>query len=97
MCTVSNIGDTWSPPYPWKPASYPNLPPTVTVYPIPEVTQEDLDNLKKEIEALKKLLKAAKIYDEETGQPDCENAEKVALIKRFAELVDVDLSEIFDE
>ena len=40
-------------------------------------------------------LKNAKEIDRVTGQPDCEMDEKVAIIKRFAEVVGVDLSEVF--
>ena len=60
------------------------------------VSREEFDALKKEMEELKKLLKAAKEYDEKTGQPDCHMDEKVELIKKIAELVGVDLKGIFD-
>lgn len=61
----------------------------------PEVSKEDLDALRKEIEELKILLLAAKRYDEATGQPDCEMDEKVDLIRRVAEYVGVDVNEVF--
>lgn len=31
----------------------------------------------------RRLLDAAKVYDTRTGQPDCEDPEKVALLKRI--------------
>ena len=72
MCIVSMIGDDWrkrlSDDYPWvgpyiKPAERITWPPQ-------RVSSEEIEKLRKEIESLKKLLKAAKIYDEETDQPD---------------------------
>ncbi|VDM11381.1 unnamed protein product [Wuchereria bancrofti] len=62
---------------------------------IPWATKQEFEQLKKEVEDMKKLLIRAKEYDEKTGQPDCEMEEKVALLKKVAELVGVDLSEIF--
>ena len=58
-------------------------------------TREEFDKLKKEVEELKELLKAAKKFDENTGQPHCENDEKVELIKRIANLVGVDMKGVF--
>ena len=62
-----------------------------------EKLEKDVEEMKKQFESLIKLLKAAKIYDEESGQPDCEMDEKVALIKRLSELLEVDVSDIFAE
>lgn len=95
MCMVSNIGTDWTRTFP---QSYPNVP-----RPIPStwhittdgVSRADFDKLKREVEELKKLLVAAKAYDEATGQPDCEMEEKVDLIKRVAEAVGVDLEDVF--
>lgn len=102
MCTVSYIGDTWKrdrlPEYPWT-------EPYISPYPYdrtkqiiitPGVSQEEFEKLKKEVEALKEMLKAAKIYDAATNQPDCEIDEKVEIIKKVAQLVGVDLEEIFE-
>ena len=61
---------------------------------VPEVTRLEFDALKAEVEELKKLLAAAKEYDKNTGQPDCEMEDKVALIKRIADAVGVDLSDV---
>jgi hypothetical protein len=90
MCTVSYIGDGFmrNPPMPAQP----------WIYPVPgqaAPSREEFDALRREMEALKELLKAAKKYDEQTGQPDCEQEDKIALLKRLAELVGVDLSEVF--
>lgn len=47
------------------------------------------------MEELKLLLKAAKRYDEQVGEPDCEADEKVAIIKALAEQLGVDVDEVF--
>jgi hypothetical protein len=57
-------------------------------------TREEFDALKREVEFMKGLLIRAKIYDEETNQRDCETEEKMALVRRIAELVGVDLNDI---
>jgi len=58
------------------------------------VTKEEFNKLKTDIEELKILLKAAIRYDEKTNQPHCEHEDKVTLIKRLAEAVGVDLSDL---
>lgn len=104
MCTVSYIGDYWgkrvSNNYPW-------VEPYVVPYPYPAdkniminsaglgVSVEEFNQLKKEVEELKKLLQAAIKFDKETNQPHCEQEEKIAMIKKIAELVGVDLNDVF--
>jgi hypothetical protein len=102
MCTVSNLGTEFGRSFPER---YPQWVPNVPALPsqdlsqflqIPNnVTRAEFDALKAELKSLKKLMQAAKIYDAETGQKDCEQPEKVALFKKLAELVGVDLSEVF--
>lgn len=97
MCTVSFIGDSWQKTtpqtYPWI---YPYVQPDTKVTIAPsEVSRDEFLKLKREVEELKKLLTAAKEFDAATGQPDCEMDEKVELIKRVAELVGVDLGDLF--
>lgn len=91
MCMVSNVGDQWNETFPNK---WPYLNPPPVTFPL-DVSREEFNALKREVEELKKLLKAAKEYDEKTNQPDCEMEEKIKLIKQVAELVGVDLSEVF--
>lgn len=107
MCVVSMIGDhyrdkwdKWKDiypnPYPINP--WPERPgPGSLGYTPPIVTKEEFDALKKEVEEMKALLIRAKEYDEKNGEPDCEMSEKVELLKKIAEMVGVDLSEVFKD
>lgn len=96
MCIVSNISehyrDDWTKPRTWDIGTY-----TVSTVPFSEVTKEEFEALKAEVEEMKELLRMAKILDEKTGQPDCEMDDKVALIKKIAEAVGVDLADIFEK
>lgn len=60
----------------------------------PPVGRSEFDALKKEVELLKEILQKAKEFDEQTGQPDCEKEEKIAMLKKIAEIVGVDLTDI---
>lgn len=91
MCVVSMIGDHYNDK--WKDQPW-NNPYNAGKW-VPLATQQQIDELRKEVEEMKELLKKAKIYDEENDQKDCEMDEKVELLKRVAELVGVDLSEVF--
>jgi hypothetical protein len=104
MCTVSFVGDyagTNIPPkYPTifpQPNIFPANPPYIQPVcwpPVDMVPRYEFEALKREVEALKELLKAAQKYDEATGQPHCEHEEKVAFLKKMAEYVGIDLSEV---
>jgi hypothetical protein len=99
MCTVSNIGTAAGD---YIPGRYPYVQPWVNpgAAGVPQapfvdsVTRAEFEALRNEMAELRKLLVAAKEYDRATGQPDCEVDEKVALLKRLAELVDVDLDDV---
>jgi hypothetical protein len=96
MCTVSNVGngfgrDYWPGKYDFIKRDEQNIFQTIPS----GVTRQEFDKLRAEVEALRKLLEAAKQFDKETGQPDCEMDEKVAAIKRIAEIAGVDLGAIF--
>jgi hypothetical protein len=96
---VSNIGTGWGQTYP---QTYPWVQPYVTdplaPAPTPDtVGREEFEALRNEIRELRKLLIAAKEYDQATGDPDCEMDEKVALIKKVADLVGVDISDVFGD
>lgn len=62
---------------------------------LPEVSRTEFDALKKEVEEMKILLQRAKEYDEKNNEPNCEIDEKVAVLKKVAELVGVNLDDIF--
>jgi hypothetical protein len=102
MCIVSNVGDDWQKrKYPdWtpdpntEPKQWP-FPKDFTPWKRAEPTREEFDELKKEMEELRKLLIEAKKKDEAAGTPDCEMEHKVFLIKELAKLVGVDMSEVF--
>lgn len=93
MCTVSNMGGTYQQTWPHR---WPTIPqPTPYVVYTPTITREEFEALKREMELMKELLKAAKRYDVEHGEPDCEIDDKVEFLKQVAELVGVDLEEVF--
>ena len=58
-----------------------------TTFPNSVVSRAEFDKLKRDVEELKR----AKEYDE----PDCEMDEKVELIRKVAELVGVDIEDLF--
>lgn len=92
MCTVSMIGDHYRDR--WYPTPY--VPTTTSTFVYSgEISREEFDALKREVEDMKALLLRAKRYDEDNGEPDCEMDEKVELLKRVADLVGVDLSDVF--
>lgn len=93
MCVMSAVGDNYRDRFPQQ---WPNWNEYVFTYEAPAVTKEEFDALKAEVEELKKVLKAAKLFDEATGQADCEMDEKVALIKALAETLGVDLEDLFE-
>jgi len=58
------------------------------------VRKEDFLALKADFEDMKRLLAKAKAYDIKHDEPDCEVAEKVALLRRFAVLIGVDFDDV---
>lgn len=92
MCVVSAVSDDWTKRFP---ETYPNVATWIPHLPIDSPSYAEFATLKSDFEKLLELLKAAKIYDEATNQKDCEMEEKVALLKKIAELVGVDISEVF--
>jgi hypothetical protein len=103
MCAVSFVGDHFRDRWvdkPWFPQP-PLMPPGVWPYQqqqgtvfIPQVTRAEFDELKREVLEIKDLLKRAKAYDEQTGQPDCEMDEKVDILRKVAQLVGVDIDDV---
>lgn len=92
MCVVSMIGDYYEEK--WNDPDYGKYWSTVTVAGLSDVSREEFDKLKKEVEDMKKLLAKAKKYDEDHNEPNCEIDKKMAKLKKIAELVGVDLDDV---
>jgi len=93
MCSVSMIGDHYA-------HRLPQTYPQISQWPLGGVvgagpSRAEFEALKAEMQNIKELLLKAKKYDEDNGEPDCHMDEKVAILKRFAEIVGVDLSAVF--
>lgn len=91
MCTVSFVGDFYRDRWTQPPSV---VPPTDHYMIISPVTRAEFDALRREVAEMKELLKAAKRIDEVTGQPDCEMADKVEVLRRVADLVGIDLDDV---
>jgi hypothetical protein len=93
MCTVSMVTDHYLDK--WQP-HFQTLPPTWQVPPLGRlgISRDEFDALRREVEELKSLLVRAKAYDERTGQPDCENDEKMETVRKIAALVGINLDDV---
>lgn len=92
MCTVSMIGDHYGDMWrdrPWYPQ-----PSTAPVVIGPDITRAEFEDLKRQVSEMKELLKRAKKYDEDNGEPDCEVDEKMKLLRKIAKAVGVDLDDV---
>ena len=87
MCVVSMVGDHYTDRWNQFNTNYSFLD---------MITRAEFDRLKAEVEEMKRALIAAKLIDQVTGQPDCEKPEKVALLKKMAEALGVDLEDVFE-
>lgn len=89
MCVTSMVGDFYRDyTFPSKPY-FPSFP---AYLPEPDkISRAEFDDLKKTVDELKELLKRAKKYDEDTDQKDCETEDKMAILRKVAKLVGVDL------
>lgn len=59
--------------------------------------QQEIDALRKEVEEMKALLIRAKKYDDDNNEPNCELAEKVTKLKKIADIVGVNLEDVFNK
>ena len=87
MCTVSMIGDHFSEK--WKRPPYQQIFTNIS-----DVSRAEFQALKKEVEEMKALLKRAKEYDEKNNEPNCEIEEKMAMLRKFADAVGIDLDDV---
>jgi DNA-binding XRE family transcriptional regulator len=101
MCAVSAVGDKWSdrfraaPVRPWEDALM-QIPENGTSFRLGQL-ETQMKMLRAEVETMKTQLAAAKAQDIAEGNPDCEMEEKVELLKKIADLVGVDLGDVFDK
>ena len=101
MCAVSMIGDHFGQQipqqYPWTQPGSGGAGGTsgTIIYQQTGPSQADFDALKRDILQMKELLKKAKIYDEQTGQKDCEMEDKIKALRDIAVLVGISLDDIF--
>jgi hypothetical protein len=93
MCAVSFVGNKYQEQFPQQ---FPWVMPGQSLPYQNGPSQQEFDELKKVVEQMKVELIAAKKQDIEENNPHCEMEEKVALLKRIAELVGVDLQEVFN-
>lgn len=96
MCAYSMIADHYKDKWQDQGLYRPGLG-GVGALVVQPASKADVDALRKEVEELKALLKRAIKYDEENGEPECEMAEKVAILKKVADMVGVDLSEVISK
>lgn len=101
MCVVSMVSDQFNDQ--WKdwerrlPTFTPNGP-KITGEPVPlagYVTKAEFELLRREVELLRDLLVRAIEYDRRNNEPDCQVDEKIERLKKIAQLVGIDLDEIF--
>lgn len=96
MCVVSMVGDHYADKWrEWGQPVIPIWPPQPFMpTPSPVIDPVDFEKLKQDVLEMKELLKKAKAYDEAKGEPDCEIAEKLAILRKVAELVGVPLDDV---
>lgn len=88
MCVISMVMDHYNDK--WKSVDW------TGAFLVPDlVSKEDFTKLRADVDEMMALLKRAKLYDDATGQPDCENEQKMVLLRNIAKLVGVDLDEVF--
>lgn len=58
-------------------------------------SSSEMQQLRREVEELRKLLERAVEYDKRTNQVDCEDPDKIAFLIQAGDMVDVDLRGVF--
>jgi len=92
MCVVSMIGDHFGGEWIKKPwIIWPMLPDQPYQINISNISREEFETLKKEVQLLRDLLIKAIAYDKANGEPHCEKPEKVKLLKDIAKALGVEL------
>ena len=98
MCVVSMVGDhykeKWQDQEWYKHVTQP-IPSIWPTFPtVSPVSREEFEELKRDVQEALILLRRAKKYDEDNNEPECEIEEKMEVLRKVAELVGVDLSEV---
>lgn len=88
MCSVSMIGDHYA--HKWQDLNFVQPGPGTRM----DVTRAEFEELRRDVLEMKALLKRAKKYDEDNGEPDCEIEDKMALLRKVAKAVGVDLDDV---
>jgi len=108
MCVVSNVADSWTRDFSRRWPTIPDITPIPIDESSPDwnrlleaatslrtyVTKQQFEDLKKEVQELKELLKQAQKFDEATKQPNCDSPDKLLLFKQLAKLLGVDVSDM---
>lgn len=96
MCVISMVGDQYTEKFKnWPGFASPPLPGQTTHTILTAgVSQADFDKLKAEVVEMKAALIKAKLLDEASGQKDCHMEEKVALLRKVAEAVGINLDDV---
>lgn len=84
MCVVSMIGDHYRQTIP---SQFPDWNQAARKGP----SWEEFSDLKKAVEEMKTLLNKAVEYDRVNKEPNCQTDDKLALLRKIAEAVGVDL------
>lgn len=103
MCIVSNVGDNWSDRFKRDPEWQQYMPrvspsqPLIGPTPIRPVDRGEFEALKRQLEQMHEELRRAKKRDEEEGNPGCEMADKVALLRHIAKQFGVNMKDVFPD
>ena len=98
MCVVSFVGDHFQ-QKPWPGVSPYVFPPSETTSKTiitlkPDITREEFDALKKQVDEMVDLMRKAKAYDERNNEPNCEMEDKIKLLRQISALVGVNLDDV---
>lgn len=96
MCAVSFVGDAYQRHFNelplWKYNYQPIAGGGAGAEPAPSVSKQDFDELKKKVEEMIEMMKAARQFDIVTKQDGCEMDEKVKFLQGVADLVGLELN-----
>jgi len=92
MCSVSMVTDNW------KDNHWPQVAPQIFPWhgTGPYISRDEFERLKVEVEKLKEELKKARQQDIDDNAPLCAHKDSVDLVRQLAEILNVDLEDVFD-